>query len=181
MFCIKCGTQLPEDANFCSKCGQPVQRQRQNVATSFENSGQFKPALPIIGPDSVKFCAGRKKFQKLSTGEKLALVQDKETKLIGVINDMYEVVIPLIFYHNVDSDLERLSENTRGQRPNFCMDPTLECSGWGRIFINRDLDVEFDRKTQEEFYEQYPTGRKWFQEHIDELGQVYGVGPINPF
>lgn len=23
MFCVNCGTQLPDDANFCSKCGQP--------------------------------------------------------------------------------------------------------------------------------------------------------------
>lgn len=23
MICLNCGTQLPEDANFCSKCGKP--------------------------------------------------------------------------------------------------------------------------------------------------------------
>lgn len=34
MFCSNCGTQLPDDANFCLKCGQPQkQSQRESTAT----------------------------------------------------------------------------------------------------------------------------------------------------
>lgn len=42
MFCIKCGTQLPEDANFCSKCGHPVQRQQASFG-DFDSFGEFDP------------------------------------------------------------------------------------------------------------------------------------------
>ncbi|MBI4673161.1 MAG: zinc ribbon domain-containing protein [Chloroflexi bacterium] len=31
MFCVNCGTQLPDDANFCFKCGKP---QRDTTATN---------------------------------------------------------------------------------------------------------------------------------------------------
>ncbi len=36
MFCMKCGTQLPDDANFCIKCGY-----------SFNNSSQSAPAMNV--------------------------------------------------------------------------------------------------------------------------------------
>ena len=33
MFCGKCGTELPEEANFCWKCGQPVKTATVKPAT----------------------------------------------------------------------------------------------------------------------------------------------------
>ena len=29
MFCIKCGSQIPEEAKFCPKCGQAVQEREK--------------------------------------------------------------------------------------------------------------------------------------------------------
>lgn len=34
MFCIECGTELPEGANFCWKCGRPQQTNTSNSSGS---------------------------------------------------------------------------------------------------------------------------------------------------
>ncbi len=34
MFCLSCGTQLPEDANYCLKCGKPQKSNVQSVTHS---------------------------------------------------------------------------------------------------------------------------------------------------
>ncbi|MGP6239429.1 zinc ribbon domain-containing protein [Cuniculiplasma sp. SKW4] len=65
MFCIKCGTQLPDDAKFCSKCGTPVSGQsnsqtgtqdkndRQTIAsasvTELKCPGCGAPIKPVEG------------------------------------------------------------------------------------------------------------------------------------
>jgi uncharacterized protein (TIGR02145 family) len=36
-FCTKCGNQLTDDANFCSKCGTSVQAASQGLSVSFSN------------------------------------------------------------------------------------------------------------------------------------------------
>lgn len=33
MFCIKCGTQIPDNARFCTKCGLPVGGQQAEIAS----------------------------------------------------------------------------------------------------------------------------------------------------
>jgi len=33
MFCLTCGTQLPDDANFCHKCGTPIGQTQSSKVT----------------------------------------------------------------------------------------------------------------------------------------------------
>lgn len=41
MFCVNCGTQLPDDAKFCAKCGKPQQRVDQAVISSAQPQHQL--------------------------------------------------------------------------------------------------------------------------------------------
>lgn len=43
-YCIKCGTQLSDEAKFCSKCGQPV----ENVVMGTETKARTKSSTPLI-------------------------------------------------------------------------------------------------------------------------------------
>ena len=46
MFCVRCGQQLPDDANFCSKCGV-AQRDEVTGVQSRENIDQGRPIFEI--------------------------------------------------------------------------------------------------------------------------------------
>ena len=49
MFCIKCGTPLPDDANFCLKCGCDLRNLNQRTGTSYssvtQNNGDVKEPI----------------------------------------------------------------------------------------------------------------------------------------
>jgi predicted nucleic acid-binding Zn ribbon protein len=52
MFCIKCGTQLPDDNIFCTKCGTKVNLE--------ENTPVKEPAEPVCSVCGMKYTAGDK-------------------------------------------------------------------------------------------------------------------------
>ena len=47
MFCMKCGTELPEVAQFCFKCGTPVPSSSNSVATQSAISTTLAPKLQV--------------------------------------------------------------------------------------------------------------------------------------
>lgn len=56
MYCIKCGTQLPDDAKFCSSCGTPIPQgggggAGSSAATSASSAA---PSSPPIAPPGVQ-------------------------------------------------------------------------------------------------------------------------------
>lgn len=51
MFCIKCGNQLPDDAEFCSKCGAPVPGYQ--AKNSGQNSGGNQNQETVIASSGV--------------------------------------------------------------------------------------------------------------------------------
>jgi NMD protein affecting ribosome stability and mRNA decay len=64
MFCIKCGTQLPEEANFCMKCGHPqtpVVTQPPAEETQWEHCKidciQVKEKWSLFGKEILQFVA----------------------------------------------------------------------------------------------------------------------------
>ena len=85
----------------------------------------------------------------------------------GVIDLSNNIIIPFIFY--------RISEPNRlkTERPECETFPTPKCNGWGRIFINQNLDVRFDLGDQDRFYEWYPDGHRWFMENKEYLGRIW--------
>ena len=48
MFCNKCGTELPDDATFCSKCGAPVGQAAVEAAPKQKFSGNKVYLLMVI-------------------------------------------------------------------------------------------------------------------------------------
>lgn len=48
MFCLKCGAWLPEDANYCSSCGDPTKPSNETPMT--EPSSDNKIATPSSNP-----------------------------------------------------------------------------------------------------------------------------------
>jgi uncharacterized membrane protein YvbJ len=52
VYCTRCGVQLPEDANFCPKCGVRTQKGREmNVSLPAES---LREALAIAGKEVEK-------------------------------------------------------------------------------------------------------------------------------
>lgn len=104
-------------------------------------------------------------FEKLSDGTVGAFV--KKDGLWGAINLDNETIIPFIFYYIIDcfSSLD-------SDRPMCGVYPTSKCQGWGRIFINKNLDISFDLGTKEKFFEQYPDGMDWFFKHEKHFGNI---------
>ena len=57
MFCSKCGFQIPDNAAFCPKCGNPVSKQSNvsKAARAAGNSGKMIPAIIIAATVVVLF------------------------------------------------------------------------------------------------------------------------------
>lgn len=47
MFCAKCGTQIPDDAGFCTSCGNPVAAQPVQETAYQQPEQPLQPALPM--------------------------------------------------------------------------------------------------------------------------------------
>jgi len=70
MYCSQCGTELPQDASFCHKCGKLVGRGTEHAGVEWEfcqivynfNYGLAKRALwfsaKAVGPNGVIYSAG---------------------------------------------------------------------------------------------------------------------------
>lgn len=62
MFCLKCGTNLPEDASFCLRCGSPTDSEATRVSAKQTNTSfQQFPSKPrftigIVGALVIAFC-----------------------------------------------------------------------------------------------------------------------------
>ena len=50
MFCIKCGTSIPDNGSFCPKCGTPA---LIKLAMENKSSNNLQVKTPV-NPDSVK-------------------------------------------------------------------------------------------------------------------------------
>lgn len=55
MYCMKCGTQLPAEAEFCYKCGQP---QKQDLAQAANRTMASSVATPTVTKLSCPSCGG---------------------------------------------------------------------------------------------------------------------------
>ncbi len=47
MYCIKCGTKLADDANFCINCGEKVQRTEQTNSENYEEKVQENSTISV--------------------------------------------------------------------------------------------------------------------------------------
>lgn len=88
MFCIKCGTQLPDDACFCFKCGNAINQNTQQTTANQQPNTYQQPnytaqpedgfGVNIVYPDGhneigdVRFTATEMIFIKKSKGVRLA-------------------------------------------------------------------------------------------------------------
>ena len=52
MYCTKCGHKNADDANFCARCGTPLQAiEEQTAAIQLEEHDEDAPSLDDLGPD----------------------------------------------------------------------------------------------------------------------------------
>ncbi len=54
MYCLKCGTQLPDDARFCSKCGATVQAPAEGGSQAPGNAAQAVETVAPAGVSELK-------------------------------------------------------------------------------------------------------------------------------
>ena len=173
MECSKCGATLREGAKFCAKCGAEVPREilcaKCGAALAEGDSFCSACGAPTGLPRDMEDLEILEWSVRETEGETLMWARDGGTGLLGAVNDRKETVIPFLFYDAIDS-VERVGQGTRGKWPQCAMTPTKQSE---RVFINRDLDVEFDRVGQREYYERFPEGREWFRRYRHLLGRVY--------
>ncbi len=76
MFCVKCGQQLPDDANFCLKCGTPLKAENRQADIRWETceikishvevgfwNHQWQVWAEAIGPEGRYSAAESAKFK----------------------------------------------------------------------------------------------------------------------
>jgi hypothetical protein len=54
MFCIKCGTQLPDDAKFCYSCGTAIPQGGGGASGATASSASAPPSAPPLAPAGVQ-------------------------------------------------------------------------------------------------------------------------------
>ena len=47
-YCVKCGTQLHDDARFCSKCGNPTESKQFENQTEYTQPGNSNPNVHYV-------------------------------------------------------------------------------------------------------------------------------------
>lgn len=109
MFCMNCGSKLPDFAKFCFNCGFSVEKMfeenvEDDIAVKVENSQN------VIIPKEEKFIT----FEILE-GMKLSYVEgtDKISKYMGIfVNIMNEMSLDLYHKYNESKGIKSLLENT---------------------------------------------------------------------
>ncbi len=69
-FCINCGTQLPDAANFCSHCGKPVAKPQAATPSQAPSAPSVTPASAAPGSDQ---SAADALFNSFSLGEPVGM------------------------------------------------------------------------------------------------------------
>ncbi len=54
IYCVKCGTQLPDDAKFCAKCGTPIAAVGAGPAASSSPAASAAPTIAAAGVSELK-------------------------------------------------------------------------------------------------------------------------------
>ena len=97
MFCNNCGTELPEEANFCSNCGKPQKPDVLAEVAKWETceiergivgkSGIFRDNVfafnaKAIGPQGVYTAGESSQFIDIEHAEEKKIVEDLINKLV---------------------------------------------------------------------------------------------------
>jgi len=82
MFCIDCGTELPDEANFCWKCGKPQRQDVQSDETDWEP--EWETCEIIYSKVEDNFVLGPKlRFVAKATGPKGVYIAGKSPEFRG--------------------------------------------------------------------------------------------------
>jgi large subunit ribosomal protein L7/L12 len=88
MYCIHCGTNLPDDANFCSKCGKP-----QKQETPIEKS-RYDVVLLDCGKKKIEVIKVIRQLTSLGLAEAKTLAETPGAVIIqGLSKDRAEEVV----------------------------------------------------------------------------------------
>lgn len=83
MFCMECGTKLPDNAKFCMNCGTPVGQTAAAPATPVTpKAAEVKPAAPKSEPVPVYGCSEKAGGMVYAPGKGLYFLADGDQKIM---------------------------------------------------------------------------------------------------